>query len=70
LPSIAVPTTSIKSSRSRILGISLRMSAESSTTSTRTRLLVRLVGAGLVEIGFGMVMFWSVNHCLVKDCDD
>ena len=40
LPSIAVPTTSMESSRSRILGISLRIRAESSTTRTRTGFLM------------------------------
>ena len=39
-PSIAVPTTSIESSRSRMLGISLRIRAESSTTRTRTGFLM------------------------------
>ena len=36
VPSMAVPTTSIDSSTASICGISLRISAESSTTSTRT----------------------------------
>ena len=36
LPSIAVPTTSMDSSAASICGIILRISAESSTTSTRT----------------------------------
>ena len=37
---MAVPTTSIESSCSRILGISLRIRAESSTTSTRNGFLM------------------------------
>ncbi len=36
VPSMAVPTTSMESLVRRICGINLRMSAESSTTSTRT----------------------------------
>ena len=36
VPSIAVPTTSIEGSASSICGISFRIKAESSTTSTRT----------------------------------
>ena len=36
VPSMAVPTTSMESSACNICGISLRISAESSTTSTRT----------------------------------
>ena len=45
-PSIAVPTTSMEESRARIAGISFRMSAESSTTRTRIRSLMRSLPAG------------------------
>src|SRR6266705_3088212 len=50
-PSMAVPTTSMEESRARIAGISLRISAESSTTRTRMRSLMRSLQAVLRERG-------------------
>ena len=48
-PSMAVPTTSMSGSRSRIIGISFRMRAESSTTRTRTRSFMRWLPGTRIE---------------------
>ena len=48
-PSMAVPTTSICGSRAKMLGISFRISAESSTTKTRITFFHAMAPSGIAR---------------------